>query len=114
MAGMEDSVLMAQEYIVNDLISGKDFRGLGPSARTLVMAVASDANENAKILYGDKTSRTDGDFQALSKACQEQFVMDVLGFEGDTYTPQQAARRLVERVYEQYLDWAKQGAARAA
>lgn len=107
MAGMLDSILMAQEYIVNDLISGKEFKGLGPTARILVIAVANDANENAKLTYGDKTVRTDDGFRALTKACQEQFVMDVLGFGREPFTPQQAAQRLVERVYEQYLDWAK-------
>ena len=112
MAGIEDSVLIAQEQVVNDLISGNGFRGLGPCARMIVMAIAHDANENAKIAHGDHTIRTDGDFQSLSKACQEQFVFDILGFEGEQFTPQQAARRLVERVYTQYLEWAKRGAER--
>ena len=109
MPGMEDAVLMAQEQIVRDLVSGKDFRGLGPSAKLIVMAIAQDADENAKIAYGDHTTRTSSDFQALSQACQEQFVFDVLGFDGETFTPQAAARRLVERVYRQYLEWAEKG-----
>jgi len=107
---LEDSILKAQEVVVNALISGHEFRGLGPLGKCLTILIAGDANDNAKAIYGDKTARTNSDFVALLEACQKQFVMDMLGFEGKPHSPQQAVRNLAERVYDQYIEWAHMGA----
>lgn len=110
-------VILAQEQVIADLISGKNFRGLGTTAKLLVMTVATPANENAIALMGNKTARTSELYNELVEDCQKQFVMDILGF--STYlderglsttapmTPQVATRRLVEKVYDQYYYWAK-------
>jgi hypothetical protein len=118
----DEVVIMAQEQVITDLISGKNFRGLGTTAKLIVMAVATPANQNAIALMGEKTARTHELYNELVEDCQKQFVMDILGFgttpietgacAGGTVrpgpiTPQEAAKRLVEKVYDQYYYWAK-------
>ncbi len=125
----DDTVMAAQEQVVTELVSGKDFRGLGPLARTLVMYVATPANANAVSKYGDETARTSELYAKMVKACQENFVADVLGFGTETVyqyrwldrnrreniptqarigpmTPQEATARLVKRVWDHYEMWA--------
>jgi hypothetical protein len=113
-------VMMAQDQVMRDLISGKNFDGLGSTARLLVITVANPANENAQALHGRVSIRTHELFSKLVEECQEQFVMDILGFgwyenaKGLTVkgpmTPQKATERLVEKVYSRYAEWAKEGA----
>ena len=40
---------------------------------------------------------------------RDQFVMDVLGFGDEKMTPQEAAYKLVDTVWTQYIDWAQAG-----
>jgi hypothetical protein len=107
MSGFDDMVRYAQQDIIAQLCSGKDFRGLGPSADYILMGSATTANENAVALYGKETARTPALFNELKVDCREQFVNDILGFGTEPKTPQEAAKRLVEKIFDQYISWAK-------
>lgn len=102
----EEMVQMSQEAVFNSLISGKDFAGLGSVAKHVVMYVAHVANAHAVAKYGDKTARTSEAFAEMEKACQKQFVLDVLGWGNEADDIRGAVARLVNRVWTAYDNWA--------
>lgn len=105
---IDQTKIYAGEQIVRALCSGKDFRGLGPEAEHLIRATAQGADENAKHISTETTRTQDAFFEMLDRV-RDQFVMDVLGFGDEKMTPQEAAYKLVDTVWTQYIDWAQAG-----
>ena len=106
----QEVVSIATEQALNDLISGKEFRGLGPLAKQLVMFVATPANENAIALHGNHTIRTAEYYAAMVDKVTKRFVLDITGL-GDSKPKSihEAVNTLVEEVYRNYQDWAESG-----
>lgn len=104
---IDEAKEMAAEVTLDTLISGKDFKGLGPLARYLVIAVAGPANENAQFT-SKETTRTPDAFAAMQKQAQQNFVSAICGFGDERKDPITAAHDLVEFVWWAYINWAKE------
>lgn len=111
---INEAKIFAAEYITDKLCSGKDFRGLGPEASSLVHMIAQPAGMAANMPF---SQIPDGGFVALQEQCKATFVKNVLGFgqyidhrgvvvKGAMTIPT-AAAQLVDTVWAAYAEWAK-------
>lgn len=106
---IDEAKEMAAEHVLDSLIGGQSFKGLGPMARYLVIAVAGPANENAQFISKEST-RTPDAFSAMQKKAQQDFVTAICGFGEERKDPITAAHDLVEFVWWAYINWAKEAA----
>ena len=103
---LEEAKIYAAEQVLNALVSGEGFKGLGPLARGLVRDISQPANENA-LLICKESDRTTERWQAMQKKVVEHFVKNVLGFGGRPYTLREASDELVDAVWTIYIRWAE-------
>lgn len=112
---LEEAKIYAAEQVLNALVSGERFKGLGPLARGLVRDISQPANENA-LLISKESDRTTERWQEMEKLVVEQFVKNVLGFSeirdkvsytNRPYTLREASDELVEAVWNIYIRWAQ-------
>lgn len=102
----EATKIWAGEHVVRALCSGKEFRGLGETARYLVMVASQYADENAKFISAT-TTRTPASWQAMQEMVSQEFVISILGMGDVKRTPVEAAAHLVDTVWEAYIAWAE-------
>lgn len=107
---IDEAKTFAAEYTIDSLCSGRDFKGLGPLASYLVIAVAQSADENAKYI-SKETTRTPEKFQEMKKRVTQEFVMSICCSAIVRKTPIDAARELVDKVWHAYIDWAQEAKA---
>lgn len=112
---LEEAKIYAAEQVLNALVSGNGFKGLGPLARGLVRDISQPANENA-LLISKESDRTTERWQAMEKLVVENFVKNVLGFSEirdkvsyvtRPYTLREATDELVDGVWMTYILWAQ-------
>ena len=105
-----ETVSMAQVAALDALISGNNFRGLGPLAQHLIMLVSQPAIENATAHHGraDRFQYDREDHQEMVKLATRRFVLDVTGFNGVGNTSlATAVETLVEYVFREFANWAR-------
>jgi hypothetical protein len=105
---IDQTKIYAADYMIRILASGKQFNGMGPEAEYLIRATAQGAEENAKLISGFTSRTQDGFFELLDRT-RDQFVLEVLGFSDELVSLRQATNNLVDAVWTQYIDWAKEG-----
>lgn len=103
---IEATKIWAGEHVVRVLCSGKEFRGLGETARYLVMVASRYADENAKFISAS-SARTPEDWQAMEETVTRDFVIGILGMGDTKRTPVEAAAHLVDTVWDTYIAWAE-------
>lgn len=108
--GYDEAVEFAKESVIRDLVSGKNFRGLGPTAKVLIIGLAQPACENAKLGKGRDFSIPEGAFTRMSEEAQAEFVTNVLGIGEDRVDLMTAIEKLVDKVWWFYINTAKEAA----
>lgn len=111
----EEAKIYAAERVMNALVSGQDFKGLGPLARGLVQDISQPAHENA-LLISNGSERTTERWQEMQRLVTEKFVKDILGFNTTpdykqggrrNLTLREATDELVDGVWWNYIRWAE-------
>lgn len=113
---IEEAKIYAAEQVMNALVSGNNFKGLGSLARGIIRDIAQSADENAKAVVAGGTDRTAERFAAMEKNVTEWFVKNMLGFNTKMdrnnftmrqYTLREASDELVDGVWMTYMAWAR-------
>lgn len=98
---------LSTEMVFNQICSGNDFKGLGSTARYLVMFAAQEADANAQHIW-KRSTRTPDKYQLLQGEVSREFTTSILGIDGKSASIKEAVGALIDRVWDAYMDWAKE------